>query len=70
LHAFKPQWTCRRGVEQLLQGYATAGLTADVFEGERFNRIAHIKKLIRESVIGEDLRRPCVNARRLEEARP
>ena len=57
LHAFKPQWTCRRGVEQLLQAYIDAGLTADVFEGERFNRIAHIRKLIREGVIDEDLRR-------------
>lgn len=57
LHAFKPQWTCRRGVEQLLEAYSAAGLTADGFEGERFKRIAHIHKLIREGVIDEDLRR-------------
>jgi nucleoside-diphosphate-sugar epimerase len=57
LHAFKPQWTCRRGVEQLLQAYAAAGLSTDVFESERFKRIAHIHKLIREGVIDEHLRR-------------
>ncbi len=57
LHTFKPQWTCRRGVEQLLQAYVDAGLTVDEFEGERFNRIAHIRGLVRDGVVGEDLRR-------------
>jgi nucleoside-diphosphate-sugar epimerase len=57
LHAFKPQWTCRRGVEQLLEAYAATGLTADDFEGERFKRIAHINKLVREGVVDGSLRR-------------
>jgi nucleoside-diphosphate-sugar epimerase len=57
LHDFKPQWTCRRGIEQLLQTYAAAGLAAEDFESDRFKRIAHIHKLIREGVIDEDLRR-------------
>jgi len=47
LHTFKPQWTARRGVEQLYGAYCAVGLTLDEFEGERFKRIAHIKKLIR-----------------------
>ncbi|MCG8441994.1 MAG: NAD(P)-dependent oxidoreductase, partial [Caulobacterales bacterium] len=57
LHNFKPQWTCRRGIEQLYDAYQNVGLTLDEFEGEKFKRIAHVKKLIREGEIGEDLRR-------------
>jgi nucleoside-diphosphate-sugar epimerase len=57
LHGFKPQWTARRGVEQLYDAYCRTGLTLEDFEGERFKRIAHIKKLIRQGEIDEDLRR-------------
>ena len=46
LHGFKPQWTARSGVEQLYEAFKRVGLTLDDFEGERFKRIAHIKKLI------------------------
>ena len=57
LHGFKPQWTLRRGVEQLFDAYKRVGLTLEDFEGERFMRIAHVKKLIRDGVIDGDLRR-------------
>jgi nucleoside-diphosphate-sugar epimerase len=57
LHGFKPQWTARRGVEQLYDAYCKTGLTLDDFEGERFKRIAHVKKLIRVGELSEDLRR-------------
>lgn len=57
LHNFKPQWTAHRGVEQLYDAFCRSGLTLDDFEGERFKRIAHVKKLIRERELGEDLRR-------------
>jgi nucleoside-diphosphate-sugar epimerase len=57
LHLFKPQWTARRGVEQLYELYRMSGLTLDEFEGERFKRIAHVKKLIRDGVLDDDLRR-------------
>jgi nucleoside-diphosphate-sugar epimerase len=57
LHAFKPQWTARRGVEQLYDAYCRTGVTLDDFEGERFRRIAHIKKLIRDAEIDDELRR-------------
>lgn len=57
LHSFKPQWTARRGVEQLYDAYCLARLTVDDFEGERFKRIAHVKKLIRDGELSEDLRR-------------
>ena len=57
LHNFKPQWTARRGVEQLYDAFCRSGLTLNDFEGERFKRIAHVKKLIRDRELGEDLRR-------------
>lgn len=62
LHAFKPQWTARRGVEQLYDAYCDKGLTLEEFEGERFKRIAHVQKLIRDGELDEDLRRVSVAA--------
>lgn len=56
LHGFKPQWTVRRGVEELYDAYQKIGLTLDDFEGERFKRIAHIKKLVDDGLLTEDLR--------------
>jgi nucleoside-diphosphate-sugar epimerase len=56
LHGFKPQWTARRGVEQLYQAYKAIGLQLEDFEGPKFMRIAHIKKLIGEGLLDENLR--------------
>ncbi len=60
LHGFKPQWTARRGVEQLYEAFKRVGLTLEDFEGERFKRIAHIKKLIADGVVDSKLRRVAV----------
>lgn len=57
LRSFKPQWTCRRGIEQLYDAYSRVGLSLDDFEGERFMRIAQVKKLIRDGEIDGTLRR-------------
>lgn len=56
LHGFKPQWTARRGVEQLYEAFMRIGLTLEDFEGERFKRIAHMKKLIDSGHIDGRLR--------------
>lgn len=56
LHGFKPQWTARRGVEQLYQAYKSIGLQLEDFEGPKFMRIAHVKKLIGEGLLDENLR--------------
>jgi nucleoside-diphosphate-sugar epimerase len=56
LPGFKPQWTARRGARQLYRKFCEQGLTLEQFEGEQFNRIAHVKKLVREGVIDENLR--------------
>jgi nucleoside-diphosphate-sugar epimerase len=54
---FKPQWTARRGVEELYDVYRCEGVAVDDFEGERFKRIAHLEGLVRRGVVGSDLRR-------------
>jgi nucleoside-diphosphate-sugar epimerase len=56
LHGFKPQWTARRGIEQLYQAYKTVGLKLEDFEGPKFMRIAHIKKLVSEGLLDNELR--------------
>ena len=56
LHEFKPQWTARRGVEELYQEYKKTGLTLEEFEGEKFMRIAHLKWLMKTGLLNEDYR--------------
>jgi nucleoside-diphosphate-sugar epimerase len=56
LHDFKPQWTARRGIEQLYEAYKKAGLTLEEFEGPKYLRIAHIKSLVEEGRLDESLR--------------
>ncbi|MBD3244258.1 MAG: NAD-dependent epimerase/dehydratase family protein [Chitinivibrionales bacterium] len=57
LHGYKPQWTARRGIEQLYDAYSRTDLTLEQFEGSQFKRIAHIRSLIDRGVLDEDLRR-------------
>jgi nucleoside-diphosphate-sugar epimerase len=56
LHGFKPQWTARRGVEELYRAYQAVGLTLNDFEGERYKRIAHVKRLVSEGALDGNLR--------------
>lgn len=56
LHEFKPQWTARRGVEQLYDEYKKVGLTLEEFEGPKYMRIAHVKHLVAEGLLDENLR--------------
>jgi nucleoside-diphosphate-sugar epimerase len=56
LPEFKPQWNARKGAEELLAAYQKIGLTLEEFEGERYKRIAHIQKLMREDLLNESLR--------------
>jgi nucleoside-diphosphate-sugar epimerase len=57
LPAFKPQWDARKGAEQLYAAYRQSNLTLEEFEGPRYQRISHIKKLLAEGVLDADLRR-------------
>ncbi len=56
LPEFQPQWTAKKGAEQLYQAYKRIGLSLDEFEGTRYKRIAHIKYLISSNLLDENLR--------------
>lgn len=56
LPEFRPQWDARKGAEQLFAAYCASGVTLEEFEGPRYQRIAHIRKLVREGILAPDLR--------------
>jgi nucleoside-diphosphate-sugar epimerase len=56
LPAFKPQWDVRKGAEQLYAAYQTHGLTLEEFEGPHFNRIAHVKMLLKDGLLTPEIR--------------
>jgi nucleoside-diphosphate-sugar epimerase len=56
LPGFKPQWDARRGAEQLYAAYRRSGLVLEEFEGPRYQRIAHIQRLMADGVLTYDLR--------------
>ena len=56
LKDFKPQWTARRGIEQLFNAYKETGLTLEEFEGPKYKRIAHVKKLVDDGRLDKNLR--------------
>lgn len=56
LPAFKPQWTVRKGVEELYRAFREVGLTSDQFLGHRYLRLKQIKKLQDEGRLDRELR--------------
>jgi nucleoside-diphosphate-sugar epimerase len=56
LPEFKPQWDARMGAEQLYKAYRSSSLTLQEFEGPRYQRIAHINKLLAEGILDPQLR--------------
>src|SRR6185312_9390390 len=56
LPEFKPQWDARSGAQQLFAAYRASKVTLEEFEGPRYQRIAHIRKLMADGTIGSDLR--------------
>ena len=56
LPEFQPQWNARKGAQELLAAYQSIGLTLEEFEGARYQRVAHIKQLLREGTLDENLR--------------
>ena len=57
LPAFKPTWTVRKGMEQLLDAYRRYGLDQASFLGADFLRIKRIQELKAAGVLSDDLRR-------------
>jgi len=56
LPTFEPKWDARMGAEQLYKAYRASGLTLEEFEGPRYQRIGHIKKLLAEGILDTGLR--------------
>jgi hypothetical protein len=56
LPSFETKWDARRGAEQLYAAYGSSGLTLEEFEGPRYQRISHIRKLLDDGVIDTELR--------------
>jgi nucleoside-diphosphate-sugar epimerase len=55
--AFRPEWTVRTGIEQLLDAYRRCRLTFDEFSGSKFVRLQRIKQLLDKGHLQSDLRR-------------
>lgn len=53
---FQPQWTVQKGAQELYETYKKSDLTLDEFEGERYKRVAHLKLLMSNGIIDEQLR--------------
>ena len=53
---FQPLWNARKGAAELYAAYSESGITLEEFEGPRYQRIAHIKKLIADKIINSKLR--------------
>jgi nucleoside-diphosphate-sugar epimerase len=61
--SFKPQWTLRKGIEQLAEAYQRHGLTLDDLYGERHQRLARVNALLAAGDIDSSLRWTRVAAR-------
>ena len=56
LQEFKPQWTVRKGAQELYEAYRRVDLQLEEFEGSHYRRIHHIKHLISTGRLDENLR--------------
>jgi hypothetical protein len=55
---------CRAGAEQRYASYRVSGLTLEEFEGARYQRIGHVKKLMAAGTLDSTLRRSACEAAR------
>ncbi len=56
LPGFKPQWTARRGAQELYEAYQKVSLRPEDFEGPRYKRIDHIRQLLSSGQLDSSLR--------------
>lgn len=52
---FTPQWSVRKGIEQLYEAFAHASLTYDDFEGRLYTRLKQLQHLIDKDLLTSDL---------------
>jgi nucleoside-diphosphate-sugar epimerase len=53
---FQPQWTVRRGIEDLYDRYLSLGLRLDDLVGPRLQRVARLEELMGEGALDAELR--------------
>jgi nucleoside-diphosphate-sugar epimerase len=53
---FKPQWTARKGAEELYKAVQQVGLLLEDFEGPRYKRISHLQELLSSGRLDANLR--------------
>lgn len=56
LPGFQPQWTARKGAQELFDAYRANGLTADELQGGQYFRIHQIKRLLDAGKLDRSLR--------------
>lgn len=56
LPSFQPQWTARKGAEELLSSYKSAGLSSADLDQARYMRISHIRRLLEAGKLDTSLR--------------
>ena len=56
LPGFKPQWTARKGAQELYDAYRAAGLRAEDMQGGRYVRIRLIQRLLKSGQLDGTLR--------------
>ncbi|MEZ0265255.1 MAG: NAD-dependent epimerase/dehydratase family protein [Phycisphaerae bacterium] len=65
---FRPQWTVEKGAVELYETYKKVNVRVEDFEGPKYQRIAHIKKLLAENLLDNSLREVPVAQRMAEHA--
>jgi nucleoside-diphosphate-sugar epimerase len=56
LPSFRPEWTARKGAQELYEAYREAGLTFDDLERGRYLRINHIQRLVKAGKLDASMR--------------
>lgn len=54
---FRPQWTARKGAQELYDAYRAAGLNMAIIESGRYVRMNRIQRLLKSGELDETLRR-------------
>jgi len=53
---FQPQWTARKGAQELYEAYRTIGLMREDVESGRYIRLKHIQRLLKAGLVDTSLR--------------
>jgi nucleoside-diphosphate-sugar epimerase len=56
LPGFQPKWDARRGAQELYEAYRRWGIVLDEFEGPRYKRVDHIRRLLATGRLDANLR--------------